>query len=150
VREQIEPQAVARDAEFMIAPLPDNVPTVIWVDSGLIRRVLVNLLGNAIKYGLEKPEIQLIIETEGENLRFLIKDNGPGIKKQDQAHIFDKFTRLQGNSGEGPSGVGLGLAFCKLAVEAHQGTIAIESTGQPGDGSTFTVTIPLVSNPDED
>jgi two-component system phosphate regulon sensor histidine kinase PhoR len=115
-----------------------------------MRRVLVNLLGNAIKYSADEPEIQLTIRATAENLHFMVKDNGPGIKEQDQAHIFDKFSRLHSTLGDGPSGVGLGLAFCKLAVEAHQGTISVESTGIPGEGSTFHVFIPLITEADED
>jgi signal transduction histidine kinase len=74
-------------------------------------------------------------------LRFAVSDTGPGIPLEHQERIFDRFARLP---NERVRGTGIGLAFCKLAVEAHGGRIWVES--QPGKGSTFFFTLPL--NPD--
>lgn len=70
-----------------------------------------------------------------------IIDTGPGIPEEARARVFDKFTRLHGGSGA-PKGLGLGLAFCKLAVEAHGGRIWADA-GPEGKGSSFNFTLPL-------
>jgi signal transduction histidine kinase len=69
-----------------------------------------------------------------------VQDNGPGIASEDRPRLFQKFSRGSGLTGQTP-GTGLGLAFCKLAVEAHGGRINVES--EPGKGSTFTFTLPV-------
>jgi len=68
-----------------------------------------------------------------------VRDSGPGIPEEDRERIFDKFTRVTRDSR--PKGIGLGLAFCRLAVEAHGGRIWVES--QEGQGSTFHFTLPI-------
>jgi signal transduction histidine kinase len=78
----------------------------------------------------------------------VVADNGQGISKDYQARIFNKFSRVD-HSSNAPAGVGLGLAFCKLAVEAHGGSIWVESEGLPGQGSTFLFTIPLLTPSEE-
>jgi signal transduction histidine kinase len=70
-----------------------------------------------------------------------VEDNGPGIPKSEHESIFDKYTRL--HAKEGPKGIGLGLAYCRLAVEGHHGRIWVESN--PGEGSRFTFTLPLTA-----
>ena len=71
-----------------------------------------------------------------------VKDNGPGISAADRERIFEKFTRLRGNNS--PSGLGVGLAFCRLAVQGHGGQIWVES--ELGKGTTFWLTLPVVKN----
>jgi PAS domain S-box-containing protein len=146
VQEQILPQAGAKKMELVIEPVPEEVE--VWIDHGLIRRVLINLVGNAVKYTPGGGKISLTTTLTENSLQFAVSDNGPGISKADQVHIFDKFSRVD-YSANAPTGVGLGLAFCKLAVEAHRGTITIESDGIPGKGSTFHVSLPLLQPPPE-
>jgi signal transduction histidine kinase len=109
------------------------------MDVDMIRRVLINLLENAIKYTRSGDWIAVsAIQSEGKMV-VTVQDSGPGISESDRERIFQKFTRLQ---REGRSkGLGLGLAFCRLAVEAHGGKIWVES--EQGKGSTFTFTLPL-------
>jgi signal transduction histidine kinase len=114
----------------------------------MIRRVLINLVDNAIKYTPIQGRVSLTTTLKGETLRFAVKDNGSGISKADQARIFNKFSRVD-HSMNAPTGVGLGLAFCKLAAEAHGGSISVHSEGVAGLGSTFYLTIPLISPPEE-
>jgi signal transduction histidine kinase len=71
-----------------------------------------------------------------------VQDNGPGIPPLEQEHIFEKYSRLKGN--ENVSGLGVGLAFCRLAVIGHGGRIWVES--MPGQGSKFTLTLPVDRN----
>jgi len=116
---------------------PDSLPLV-DMDSEMIRRVLINLLENAIKYSRSEGNIAVALDRSENSLRVGVSDNGPGIPKEDQKRIFEKFARVQ-RKGR-PKGLGLGLAFCRLAVEAHGGRIWVES--EPGQGSTFYFTLP--------
>jgi signal transduction histidine kinase len=114
----------------------------VWLDSSLIRRVLINLVNNAIKYTPGEGHVSLSTQLTKETLHFAVSDDGPGISPVDQARIFDKFSRVE-CLANAATGVGLGLAFCKLAVEAHRGAIAVESENISGKGSIFHVDIPL-------
>lgn len=145
VEEQIEPRASAKEMDITFQPLPD-VP-VMWVDGSMIRRVLLNLIDNAIKYTPNQGKIVVQTEFADNTLHFAILDNGPGISKIDQIHIFNKFSRIVDTSKKA-SGVGLGLAFCKLAIEAHGGQIYVVSEGVPGQGSTFHVHLPIGAEPE--
>ncbi len=142
VHEQVEPRASAKETELILEPLPE-VP-VMWIDGSMIRRVLINLIDNAIKYTPNEGLVTVTTTyTEADNVvHFAVTDNGPGISQADQTHIFNKFSRVAQTS-KTASGVGLGLAFCKLAVEAHGGNIAVESEGVVGRGSTFHFSIPI-------
>jgi PAS domain S-box-containing protein len=113
----------------------------IWVDADMIRRVLINLLENAIKFTPTEGQIQVGARSQGDWLHIWIKDNGPGIAPSDQERIFEKFTRLRGK--DKPGGLGVGLAFCRLAVQAHGGRIWVES--ETGHGTAFTFTLPLAT-----
>jgi signal transduction histidine kinase len=70
-----------------------------------------------------------------------VKDNGPGIPASEQKHIFEKFAKLKVRAERRPSGLGIGLAFCRIAVQAHGGKIWVES--QEGNGSRFIFTLPM-------
>jgi NtrC-family two-component system sensor histidine kinase KinB len=118
---------------------PNNLPQV-WVDVDMIRRVLINLMENASKFSLPEGNIELGAKRDGDWVQVWVTDDGPGIPFADQDRIFDKFTRLKGENG--PSGLGIGLAFCRLAVQGHGGKVWVES--KPGQGSKFLLTLPLV------
>jgi signal transduction histidine kinase len=105
----------------------------------MIIRVLTNLLDNAAKFTQTGGEIGLFVKKQADNLAFTVSDNGPGISPDAQNRVFERFTRLE--STKKTKGTGLGLPFCKLAVEAHGGRIWVES--KPGEGSEFTFTLPL-------
>jgi PAS domain S-box-containing protein len=145
VKDQVTPRVQTKEMELTFDPLPEIPP--LWVDESMIRRVLVNLVDNAIKYTPRKGKISLSASQIDDILHIAISDNGPGISQEDQDYIFDKFSRRVDHSTDAPSGVGLGLTFCKLAVTAHDGTISVESEGVPGGGSTFHVSIPLIEKP---
>ncbi len=111
----------------------------VWVDSDMIRRVLVNLVENATKFSPVEAKIEVGVERKGEELLFWVKDNGPGISPDDQERIFDKFSRLK--MAGATKGMGLGLAFCRLAVSGHGGRIWVDSKLE--QGSTFYFTLPV-------
>ena len=144
VKEQVFQRAVIKKMEFTLNPLPETPP--LWIDGSMIRRVLINLLDNAIKYTPHQGRVSLTTTVINDNLYFEVKDNGPGIDLADQERVFDKFSRINQSAGA-PSGVGLGLAFCKLAVEAHGGAVSVKSEGIPGKGSAFSFYIPIVTEP---
>ncbi|MCL3778980.1 HAMP domain-containing histidine kinase [Prolixibacteraceae bacterium JC049] len=106
-----------------------------------LTRVMNNLLTNAVKYCDEEPQIELDVFSSSNYLHVNLKDNGIGIKKEDQRQIFTKFYRCNHNHKHKVKGLGLGLYFVKRIIDAHQGTIQVESslTG----GSTFKITLPL-------
>jgi two-component system, NtrC family, sensor histidine kinase KinB len=118
--------------------IPPGLPKL-WIDRDMIVRVLINLLDNAVKYTANEKLIQLDVVRLPDTIQFSIKDEGPGIPEHEQEAVFDKFYRLR--SEQKKTGFGLGLAFCKLAVEAHNGRIWAESN--PGEGSCFFFQLPI-------
>lgn len=122
------------------ANLSDQLP-LLWVDGGMTHRVVVNLLENASKFTPAEGSIEIGAQPEDDWMHFWVRDNGPGIPMDDQERIFEKFTRLRGR--EKTSGLGVGLAFCRLAVQGHGGRIWVES--QNGKGATFHFTLPLAN-----
>ena len=126
--------------QVLATDLPEQLPAV-WVDEDMARRVLINLMENASKFSPSGGRIEIGARDEGREVHVWVRDNGPGIPAAEQEHIFDKFTRLHGNNR--PSGLGIGLAFCRLAVQGHGGRIWVES--EPGSGSVFHITLPLVT-----
>jgi signal transduction histidine kinase len=115
-----------------------------WGDEDIIHRVLVNLLVNAIQASPEESTIELHVEKADSHVAVEIRDNGCGIPENIRKTIFDQF---QGNAAgklRGATSVGLGLAFCKLAVEAHGGTISVHS--RDGGGSVFRIEIPATQS----
>ena len=121
------------------APLPPY-PLTLWADPDLLTRVVVNLLDNAIKFTPRHGEVTVMVEEQPDGVVVRVRDSGPGIPAVYHRRIFDKFARLRTSDQEAIPGSGLGLAFCKLAVEAHGGRIWVES--QPGQGATFSFFLP--------
>ena len=105
----------------------------------MIERVIGNLIDNAIKYTPENGVIAISSASSGSEVYVRVKDSGPGIPLDAQQSIFDKFARVRYR--DAPRGVGLGLAFCKLAVEAHGGRIWVQSNAEMG--SVFTCALPI-------
>ncbi len=115
--------------------------STIWIDEDMIRRVLINLVENAAKFTPSNREIKVVVTPINGMIQFCVQDCGPGIPQEALELIFEKFRRL--TTENMPKGLGLGLAFCRLAVQAHGGRIWAES--ELGQGSRFYFTLP--SNP---
>ena len=109
-------------------------------DAEMIRRVLINLIENALKYSREGQKITVAAKRSGDFIEMSVQDQGRGIPKNDQQRIFEKFARVQMGSTGSTKGLGLGLAYCKLAVEGHGGKIWVES--ELGKGARFIFTLP--------
>jgi two-component system, NtrC family, sensor histidine kinase KinB len=116
-----------------------TVLPLIFVDVDMIHRVLINLMENASKFTPVEGRIEIAAETNGTLVKYSVRDNGPGIPESDRDRIFEKFTRLHGK--ERTSGLGVGLAFCKLAVLGHGGQIGLDS--EVGKGTSFWLTLPV-------
>jgi signal transduction histidine kinase len=110
-------------------------------DYDLLVRVLINLLGNALKFTSVNGQITVGAREEGEKTLFWVRDTGEGIAAEDLGKIFDKFGQAEARQAGRKLSTGLGLTFCKLTIEAHGGNIWVES--QVGQGSTFFFTIPF-------
>jgi NtrC-family two-component system sensor histidine kinase KinB len=148
-----DPVALVSEAVDAVTPIAKNKDQVlelslsqdlppVTADGDMIRRVLSNLLENAVKFAPAGGKIFVGAKEEGDAILMWVKDDGPGIPGSEQERIFDKYTRL--HAKEGPKGIGLGLAYCRLAVEAHNGRIWVES--EPGEGSSFCFTLPVSSD----
>ncbi len=119
--------------------LDENAGSV-WCDRQLIGRVMANLLSNSIKYTPPGGRITLVARRGGDGgVAFSVSDSGVGVPPEYRERVFEKFG-LADHPARGRRGTGLGLAFCRMAVEAHGGRIWLE--GQAGQGSTFCFTLP--------
>jgi signal transduction histidine kinase len=127
--------------QVLTSQLPDDLPAV-WVDVDMIRRVLINLLENASKFTPPEGTLELGGKLDGDWVHLWVQDNGPGIPAEEREHIFEKYSRLK--RSENVSGLGVGLAFCRLAVNGHGGRIWVES--RVGQGSKFNLTLPVARN----
>jgi len=145
VAELLAPRAQAKGIEiasFVDAQLPHKMVG----DAARLRQVLLNLAGNAIKF-TERGGVAVIVEPgERENeIRFLVRDTGIGLKPEDQTRVFRDFEQADGSSTRKFGGTGLGLAISKRIVERMGGRIAVDSI--VGGGATFSFTVPLAGAP---
>jgi NtrC-family two-component system sensor histidine kinase KinB len=121
----------------LVTDLPGDTPDV-WADTQQIGHVFANLLSNALRYTDSGGAVTVSARTEEEQVQFSVSDTGRGIPERDLPRIFDRFFRVPGQETE--SGIGLGLAIVKEIVEAHGGSVNVES--REGEGSTFLFTLP--------
>ncbi len=114
---------------------------LVRVDETELKLVFLNLIENASKYSHEKTDIQVAVRCTAKTVRISITDKGVGIRNEDQAKIFDKFTRSDNELSDTITGTGLGLYWVKQIIEMHGGGITVSS--KLNEGSTFTVRLPL-------
>jgi two-component system phosphate regulon sensor histidine kinase PhoR len=118
-------------------------PMQVYADGNHLLNVFTNLIDNANKYSPESPQILLDAKIENGFAVITISDQGIGMSKEVQKRIFDTFYRATAGNIHDVKGFGLGLSYVKAILEAHDGTISVLS--EPGQGSTFTLTLPLIS-----
>ncbi len=117
--------------------------TMIYFDTMLIRRALMNLISNAVKYTPSGGRISVVLEEDSREVRVCVSDTGEGISEHEQKNLFKEFSQISSSSA--PDGAGLGLAITRKILEAHDGRIWVAS--QPGRGSQFSFSIPKTLNP---
>lgn len=138
----VRPLKVQADANKVSLSVVTHDPEqLVLADGGKIAWVLSNLMGNALRYTPPGGNIDVSAQLRGSKVYISVADNGQGIPKRYHTKIFDKFVQVKENQHGG--GAGLGLAIAKEIVEAHNGRIWLDS--ELGKGSTFTFTLPIVS-----
>jgi two-component system, OmpR family, phosphate regulon sensor histidine kinase PhoR len=120
--------------------IPEGLPDL-PCDRGALVDALVNLLTNAYKYGGSPKKITVKAESDQHQARISVRDNGPGIARREHKRIFMKFYRVDDKLTRKAEGSGLGLAIVKHVARGHGGKVRVDST--PGEGSTFTIELPL-------
>jgi heavy metal sensor kinase len=128
-------------AERKVAVTVHAQPAGVEGDRERLRDVVANLLSNAIRYTSEGGKVDVTLAVEGREALLKVADTGIGIPEKDRPHIFERFYRVDQARARDKGGSGLGLAITKWAVEAHGGSISF--TSQEGQGTTFTVRLPL-------
>ncbi|MDA2894354.1 ATP-binding protein [Mycolicibacterium sp. BiH015] len=143
VQERYDNKHVALDVR-----LQDGLPPL-WADEQRLSQVLGNLLENALRHTPSGGSVELRCFRDADQLRIIVADNGEGIAYEHLDRVFERFYRVDAARDRQHGGAGLGLAIAKALVEAHAGSIAVDSAGY-GRGATFTVVLPItaVSNDD--
>jgi signal transduction histidine kinase len=139
VRSTLEPLAADKKLGFKVEIAPQLPPG--HGDGRRLTQVLINLVGNAIKF-TDAGEVAIKAEVNNGSFQVSVRDTGPGISAADQARLFQEFQQADNAITRKKGGTGLGLAISKRIIEMHGGRIWVES--QPGHGSTFTFTLPVI------
>jgi PAS domain S-box-containing protein len=135
--DSVRPLAAERNIELAVRTAPD---LAFQGDEDRLVQVLTNLVSNAVKFSPEGARVRIEIEDTSDGVRFEVHDRGPGIAEVEQGKLFRRFQQLDGSDRRRHGGTGLGLAIAKAIVEAHRGTIGVESS--QGEGSCFWFSIP--------
>lgn len=136
-------EAAKRKGIFLKLESPPRKLPQIWADPDKLREILINIVGNAIKF-TDEGEVTISFQTKGNSLITSVKDTGIGIAKKDQPHIFKRFYTVETTLARERHGTGLGLYIAKQLVEGMEGKIWLESG--LGRGSTFSFSLPLAKS----
>ena len=148
--ERCDVLAVAKDTVDLLTPSAreagvalsvTGLSAVVAVPQGRLKELLLNLVGNGIKYTEKGGQVDVSVRPQGSQVAITVKDNGIGIPEEAQSRVFERFYRVDKGRARKNGGTGLGLAIVKHITQLYGGTVALES--QVGQGSTFTVTLPL-------
>lgn len=154
IAQGLRPKAEEKGLHFLFKPMPDddedksgerrlNPVFYVNVDNDHLREVVANLIENAIKYTL-KGDITIDVTGDTEHVTISVADSGIGIPREDQAHLFQKFYRVDNSDTREIGGTGLGLYLCRRLTEAMNGRIWVESEYK--QGSTFNVELPRIDH----
>ncbi len=146
VRESLRTLASSAEAKAITvqASMPEDSVKILG-DSEALRQAVDNVLDNAIKYTPEGGRIALELKRNGDQASLSIEDSGPGIDPQHKDRIFERFYRVDKARSRELGGTGLGLSIVKHIAQAHDGEVYLES--EPGQGSIFTISLPIIANP---
>jgi signal transduction histidine kinase len=139
VDEAVEAAVLAQQEVPVVASVVGRIPPIRG-DRARLRQVLGNLIENAVKYSPEGGEVRVSAAAANGAVRIAVRDAGPGIPREQQTRIFEKFGRADVEGGSKP-GTGLGLFIARSIAEAHGGSLGVSSGAEPG--STFTLTLPV-------
>jgi signal transduction histidine kinase len=139
----LQPYAQKNEVELSLH-VPKSMPTVV-ADEDRLRQVIINLIDNAIKYSPHRTPVRIEVTSNSKDAMLSVVDRGAGIPASELTHIFERFYRVEKGVSSKYSGRGLGLAIAKHIVEAHGGSIKVES--EVGKGSKFTIHLPLEDVP---
>jgi two-component system, OmpR family, sensor kinase len=135
--------ALHPERDLRLITNPDGDPPVVMGDEGRLRQVLGNLLNNAYTHTPQGTQVRLSVAAEGPFAVLAVGDNGPGMRPEDAARVFERFFRADPSRVRSSGGSGLGLSIVAALVAAHGGTVDVNS--QQGVGTTFTVRLPLAN-----
>jgi signal transduction histidine kinase len=137
-QQENKPMALSLDAPTKLSP--------VMGDGERIRQIIGNLVDNAFNYTPSNGTIRINIRQQNGDLQIDVQDNGVGIAPEDQGRVFERFFRGEHPLVLATPGTGLGLPIVRQLVEMHRGRIWMNSTGIPGEGSTFSFTLPILNN----
>jgi len=137
--ESVLPQAVRKDIEI-VTSVEESAGQVMG-DEGALTEALVNVLGNAVKYSPTESKVSIAWERKDNQVVISVSDTGVGISEEDLPFIFNGLYRAKSAEGA-ESGLGVGLAISRRIIEAHDGSISVQS--KLGEGSTFVITLPAI------
>jgi hypothetical protein len=140
--EAVQPQAETR--QITVSTAIPEAAILVAGDAHRLQQIVLNLLSNAVKFTPDGGRVRLAIEEAGSNARITVQDSGSGIDSAFLPYVFERFRQANTSATRQHGGLGLGLAIVRHLVEAHGGTVAADSAGRD-QGSTFTITLPLVS-----
>ena len=143
--DEVWPQANARGIRIEVDTRDaEQEEAIVRGDFSLLRRAVINLLTNAIKYGNAGSRVAVSLKAQGTDWIIRVSDQGAGIPAEALPRLFRRFSRIVEEGRDKPSGVGLGLVIVKTVAERHGGSVSVES--QAGEGSTFELRLPLRSH----
>jgi signal transduction histidine kinase len=116
---------------------------VVEGDAGWLERLLLNLVDNAVKFTPDEGRVVIRVARDGGHARIDVEDTGMGLSPEDARRVFERFFRADASRSSATEGAGLGLSLVQWIAEQHGGAVSVRS--RPGEGSTFTVTLPILA-----
>ena len=150
-KEKLSLAEVVKDAQHRLQPIYSQREQEIVLqlqdscdmlaDKSMMQQIVYNLMENAVKYTPQKGKITVSLQRTGRDAVLSVTDNGPGIPKESQPHVFERFYRVDKARGRESGGTGLGLSIVQQYVNLHDGRVRVQS--EEGQGATFIVELPL-------
>ena len=146
VYETVQDHQAAHPSRLITLDLPEQDPISVYADRDRLQQVLSNYLTNALKFSPASEPVQVGMALEAEAVRVWVQDHGPGLSREQQEHIWERFYQAPKTPVQSGwrVGLGLGLYICHQLIRRQQGEVGVES--RPGQGATFWFTLPMQSS----